>query len=147
MTGQGYWVSFLERVWTETRNPLAVWEAIDRCLNSKPPMAIPQWCLQYLAKAASGLTDLAWGRGPGGERLAPDGREALKATPIALGLGGRRGKKNAFRAYAEDEAAMRDASEGLSGRSYRVSKGEVRAHKVGIDRSRRLKRRAERVLG
>ncbi len=51
---------YLEHWWKLTENPLYAWEAIAFSLDAEPPVAIPAWCLPYLAEAARSITQMAW---------------------------------------------------------------------------------------
>jgi hypothetical protein len=75
--GRAHWmlatIADLEEQYKETRNPVYVWEAIDRLhvayRTLGQPMALPDWILGYLVKAALGISGARWL--PDGDRHTP----------------------------------------------------------------------------
>jgi hypothetical protein len=130
----------LEQRWKQTGNPLYVCEAVALSLTADPPVAIPHWCLPYLAEAMHNLTQLAWGIDfRSGERLSPP--SAAKLVSRALGLS-RQGSKSAFHRVADDRQDQRAA---LDDRYNRGRGGQISAERTITPRRarRRIKRGSE----
>lgn len=94
----------LQRCWKRTGNPLFVFVAIHRCLNLRPSIALPSWCLEYLAAAASTAHELFL------DTETP-ADEAHRRMLKALGFGQDRGERNPFVTLRTALDGMHDAVE------------------------------------
>ena len=114
----------LKRRFVVTENPMYVWLAIKWCTTEYPFCALPDWCLDYLATAATNLVALSEGRDFRKLRERPalsasrdvgdrdvmtsankiDWRKMTELIPAAMGLASK--GKSAFRdAHAENRKA------------------------------------------
>jgi hypothetical protein len=89
---------------------LYVWEAIAWSLhaNDRPP----DWCWNYLRKAATNISRLSRGRDfrhPKSPAAKVSAKQAFELVAAALLLC-KQGQRNAFAALLNDQAAQRDAN-------------------------------------
>lgn len=129
------WLDWSQHWFKTDGNPLHVWRAIHWCLNSEPPQPIPDWCLPYLASAASNITRLTAGQDIGEDRQPVTPSQALDRSREALGFS-RQGKKNAFKEVKEKAVLHRHALDAECGRdAVRAIEAE---RSVSTDRAKRL---------
>jgi hypothetical protein len=98
---------WLHHCYKQTKNPLYTWEAIVRYLNANEP--IPDWCIPYLRRVATNLTNLAWATAQGRE----SNDRAVRQVPNALLFSTGQGKKNAFASLADERILMIDAPKSI----------------------------------
>jgi hypothetical protein len=99
----------LQHQYDETKNPLYVWEAIACCLLADNPLTIPDWCLNYLRKAATNICRLSCGRDfhyPE-SKLSTDQAFGLVAGALLLS---EQGQRNAFARLLKDRDDQVDAN-------------------------------------
>jgi hypothetical protein len=128
-------IKWSEDWWKKTKNPLHVWRAIAICLNADPPASIPNWCLPYLASAASNINSLTlgWDFRDDHPRVSP--AEAYALTTAALGLG-KQGKKSSFTSVREDADSQLHALDAELGRND-VIKSIAKERSISKDRAAR----------
>jgi len=136
------WIEWSEHWFKLDNNPLHVWRAIDWCLNSEPPQPIPDWCLPYLAGAATSITRLMAGQDIGEDRQAITPSQALDRSREALGFS-RQGKKNAFAEIMEASTLQRHALDAERGQdAVKAIEGE---RSVSEDRAKRLLEKGRKI--
>jgi hypothetical protein len=136
------WLDWSEIWFKQDKNPLHVWRAIDWCLNSQPPQPIPDWCLPYLAGAATNITRLMAGQDIGEDRQAVTPSQALDRSREALGFS-RQGKKNAFAEIIEMSVLHRHALDAERGHdAVKAIEGE---RSVSTDRAKRLLEKGRKI--
>jgi len=140
--GIAMFLEWSESWWTKTNNPLHVWRVVAICLNAEPRLAIPDWCLPYLADAAANIDTLMRGRDFRGERPQLTPQKACTLAAEALGFV-RQGKKSAFAEIKEDTALQRHALNAELGCD---ALADIRQERnVSGDRAARLLSRGKRL--
>jgi hypothetical protein len=131
------WLTYLERWWGESRNPLYVWEAVMRSTAARRP--IPDWCLPCLAETAANITGLGWACAQ--RRISHERAAAM--LPKATGLV--RQGVNCFRQLASDARANRAAQDETHGQV--VTETLMAERSVEREQARKILARGYRFLG
>jgi hypothetical protein len=136
------WLEWSKSWWQKTKNPLHVWRAFAICLNAEPRLAIPDWCLPYLADGAANIDTLMRGHDFRGERPQLTPQKACTLTAEALGFV-RQGKKSAFAEIKEDSSLQLHALNAELGQD---ALGNImRERNVSDDRAARLLSKGKRL--
>ena len=137
------WLDWSEHWWSKTSNPLHIWRV---CLNSDPPLSIPEWCLPYLAKSAGNIEELMSGRDFRGDRPKVSPSDAHALIPEALEFS-RQGKKSAFTEIADSSSLQRRAMDAAWGgaRAHDAVEAIKKERSITDDRARRLLAKGKRL--
>jgi hypothetical protein len=136
----------LRHWYAQTNNPLYAWEAIACCLPTDDPIAIPDWCLDYLRSASMNIfclsrrQDFRAPNSPAGQLSA---QQAVDLIPHALALS-KQGKLNAFESLLKDRDIMRDANSVLFYGEGAIEEIETR-RSVTKDRAKRIVAKGKRL--
>jgi hypothetical protein len=136
------WLEWSESWWTKTNNPLHVWRVVAICLNAEPRLAIPDWCLPYLADAAANIGTLMRGQDFRGERPQLTPQKACTLAAEALSFV-RQGKKSAVAEIRDDSSLQMHALNAERGLD---ALAEIKQERnVSDDRAARLLSRGKRL--